>query len=385
VAHISSLHVTGFRCYDSARIDDLPPGPVVLHGPNGAGKTNILEAVSLLAPGRGLRGAKVTEIQRFGGGVTPWSVSALAETPYGSARIGTGADLQTGRRIVRINGAAAKGQGTLGEYLACVWLTPQMDRLFLDSAGTRRRFLDRLVYAFDMAHAGRVARYENAMAQRAKLLKDPRARPDPLWLAGLEESMAETGAAIAAARVDFIRRLQTACDCAAEEEKESGLFPRARIAARGTVEELLDRAPALEVEDMLRYQLKQSRAQDSVSGGAASGPHKSDLIVHYAERGVPAEFCSTGEQKALLIGIVLAHSRLIRAERGAPPILLLDEVAAHLDENRRRGLYDLLLAMKGQVWMTGTDSSLFDALPGEARRMEVRNAAIHSGAAEKAA
>lgn len=366
MAHITSLNLTNFRSYEGAAINNLPPGPVVLYGPNGAGKTNILEALSLLTPGRGLRGAKVSEVQRCY--ISPdgqgWAVAAVAETPYGTAKLGTGRDSAADKRIVRINGETTT-QAALTEYLSIVWLTPQMDRLFLDAAGARRRFLDRLVFAFDPGHAGRVTRYENAMSQRSKILKE-NLFPDPAWLDALESTMAETGVAIAAARLDFAVRLQSACDRA-----EGNLFPRARLIVSGTIDELLTSAPALEVEEMFRYQLKQTRPQDAQTGGAATGPHKSDLRAYYAAKNMPADQCSTGEQKALLIGIVLAHARLITAERGTPPILLLDEVAAHLDESRRAGLYELLLSLKTQAWLTGTDAALFTALHGNAQRFEI--------------
>jgi len=426
MAFIKEITLTGFRCYEGAQLSGLQPGPLVLYGPNGAGKTNILEAVSLLSPGRGLRGAKVGEIQRLiaappltpplaggdssapfagtrssvplaggdssfhppasggagGGDMPPWSISAKLETLYGETQVGTGRDADKERRLVRINGAPAKGQNALAEYLACVWLTPQMDRLFIEAAGTRRRFLDRLVFAFDASHAGRITRYENALSQRARLLKEQE-RPDPAWLEGLEAGMAETGVAIAAARLDFAQRLQKACDRAAGAEE--AFFPRARLQITGTIEELLARAPALEVEEMFRYQLRETRPRDAVAGGAATGPHRSDLAVRYAAKDMPADLCSTGEQKALLIGIILAHGRLIAAERGAPPLLLLDEVAAHLDEQRRAALYDLLLAMKAQVWLTGTDRSLFDALGPRGQYFAVRDSRIEAAAQEQAA
>lgn len=348
-------------------------GPVVLTGPNGAGKTNVLEAVSLLSPGRGLRGAKVSEMQRRDA-EKPWAISAEAETPFGTTRIGTGLDANSviEKRIVRINGETAKAQTALAEYLACVWLTPQMDRLFLEGSSARRKFLDRLIFAFDPGHAGRVTRYENAMSQRSKIIRENE-RPDPVWLDALEAQMAETGVAIAAARVEFLSILQRACDQDAIEET---LFPRALMALRGTIEELLGRVPALEVEDMFRYQLRDSRGMDARTGGAATGPHKCDLAVSYAAKDMPADQCSTGEQKALLIGITLAHSRLMAAERGAPPILLLDEVAAHLDENRRAALYDILIGLGGQVWMTGTDAILFAALGDKMHHFHVENSAL---------
>ncbi len=374
MAFIRSLQLTHFRCYDSARLEGLLSGPVVLTGPNGAGKTNILEAVSLLSPGRGLRGARVSEMQQREVS-SPWALSAEAETQYGAVRIGTGLDAGSAveKRIVRINGETAKAQTALAEYLACVWLTPQMDRLFLEGSSARRKFLDRLIFAFDPGHAGRVTRYENAMSQRSKILRENE-RPDPVWLDALEAQMAETGVAIAAARVEFLSVLQRACD---QDALEETLFPRALIALRGTIEELLARVPALEVEDMFRYQLRESRMVDARTGGAATGPHKADLAVTYAAKDMPADQCSTGEQKALLIGITLAHSRLMAAERGAPPILLLDEVAAHLDENRRAALYDILLTLGGQVWMTGTDAVLFETLGTRAHYFHVEKSHLY--------
>ncbi|MCB9990530.1 MAG: DNA replication/repair protein RecF [Rhodospirillales bacterium] len=380
---VREIQLTNFRCYAQARLGDLAAGPVILYGPNGAGKTNVLEAVSYLAPGRGMRGAKMTEIQRRAEETDPWSIAAKVETPYGETRIGTGCDpVRDSKRIVRINGAAAKGQNALGEYLSCVWLTPQMDGLFIEGAAGRRRFLDRLVFAFDPSHSGRVTRYENALRQRSKLLQDGSdgRGADPAWLEGLEQTMAESGVAIAAARQDFTGRLQHACDHGEDET-----FPRARLRAVGTVEELLQNAPALEVEELFRYQLRESREIDSRSGGAASGPHKSDLAVFYAAKDMPADQCSTGEQKALLIGMILAHARLINAERGAPPILLLDEVAAHLDDHRRTVLHDILLSLGGQVWLTGTDKQLFADLQGRAVFCKVENSTVHAESALKVA
>lgn len=371
---VTTLRLHNFRCYRQAAIEGLSSGLVVLSGENGAGKTNVLEALSLLSPGKGLRGAKNLEMQNAGES-SPWAVSATIQTDYAPVQIGTGLDPAADKRVIRINGENVKTQASLAEYAAFVWLTPQMDRLFLDSSSHRRRFLDRLVFAFDPGHSGRVTRYENAMRQRSRLLQDGPA--DPAWLAALEAQMAETGVAIAAARLEFIQRLQAACEHAAREQGDAG-FPLARLGVSGTIEELLTRAPALEVEDMFRYQLGESRKRDAVSGGAATGPHKSDLPVVYAAKDVAAEQCSTGEQKALLIGIVLAHARLIALERGAPPVLLLDEVAAHLDEGRRAALYELLLALGGQVWMTGTDRSLFRAIEGRGQFFEVRDAAISS-------
>jgi DNA replication and repair protein RecF len=370
MAYIKSLQLNHFRNYDAADLADLPCGPVVLCGANGAGKTNILEAVSFLSPGRGLRTAKIVDVQNRETEITAgaWSVSALIESAYGPVRIGTGRDGHDDKRVVRVNGEAAKGgQSAMTEYLSVLWLTPQMDRLFQDASSARRKFLDRMVFAFDPGHSGRMTRYENALRQRSKLLQEGNA--DPVWLSALEATMAETGVAIAAARQDFVRKLQQGVERTPADIQAH--FPKARLSVRGTVEELVRRVPALEVEDMLRYQLRESRMLDTKTGGAATGPHKSDLHVLYESKNMPADQCSTGEQKALLIGIVLAHGRMIAAERGAAPILLLDEVAAHLDEQRRNVLYRILLDLKTQVWMTGTDESLFSPLTGTGRFLTV--------------
>jgi DNA replication and repair protein RecF len=365
---VQTLKLQNFRSYESLSLKDLAAGFTVLYGPNGAGKTNILEALSLLSPGRGLRGAGVLEIQRQ---QSPegWGVFAALSD---HTTLGTGLDPKTEKRTVRINGASVRGQTALAEVSSCVWLTPQMDRLFLDSSRERRKFLDRLVYAFDPGHAGRLTRYENAVRERSRLLQD--GRHDPLWLGGLEAQIAETGVAIAAARLDFGARLQKAC-----QQRQNDGFPLAELRVSGALEELLLRQPALEVEAIFAYQLKESRAKDALTGGAATGPHKSDLSVRYALKNMPAEQCSTGEQKALLIGLVLAHAGLIKAERGEAPLMLLDEVAAHLDQDRRRALYELLAETGAQVWLTGTDQSLFEAIEGRAQFLEVKGSVLGEG------
>jgi DNA replication and repair protein RecF len=371
MSYVQSLQLHNFRCYDAAKMEGIASGLIVLTGPNGAGKTNILEAVSLLTPGRGLRSAGNDEIQKKNARA-PWAIASVVETGGAEVQIGTGLEEGSGKRSIRINGANAKNQMALSDYLSCIWLTPQMDRLFLDSSGGRRRFFDKLIFTFDPGHAGRVTRYENAMAQRSRLLRE--GKGDDHWLKALEAQMAETGIAIAAARLDFAARLQTACDMA--HEREETFFPKALLRLSGTIEELLSQSPAVEVEEMFSYQLKQSRPRDAEAGGAATGPHRGDLLVRYAAKDMPADQCSTGEQKALLIGIILAHARLMRAERGAPPVLLLDEVAAHLDENRRAALFDLLSELGGQAWMTGTDETLFSAARKRAQFWSVDHAEI---------
>jgi DNA replication and repair protein RecF len=374
MAFIKDLQCTYYRSYDSLQLTGLTQEPVVLCGTNGAGKTNILEAISVLTPGRGLRGAKMGEYQNIKSPAqVGWAVSAVAETLYGETRLGVGRDIVTDKRLVRINGQAAKSQSMLGEYLSCVWLTPQMDRLFIEGAASRRKFMDRLVFAFDPAHAGRVTRYENAMSQRSKVLRDNE-QPDENWLKALEANMAQTGVAIAAARLSFMQYLQAACD--ATDEMHAEFFPKALVRARGTIEELLQNAPAVEVEDMFRYQLHRTRLQDAQFGGSATGPHKSDMEVVYAAKAMPADHCSTGEQKALLVGILLAHSRMIEAERGAAPILLLDEVAAHLDSERRARLFSILLSLTSQVWLTGTDDDMFSSLRNNAQFFKVSQGTV---------
>jgi len=372
---ILSLKLHHFRSYNTAALLDIQSGLVVLSGPNGAGKTNILEAISLLTPGRGLRSAKIADVQNRDSAAEPWAIAAQILTPFEELRIGTGLDpatrgLQNEKRASRINGQAAKNQNELAKYLSCVWLTPQMDRLFLDSSRERRRFLDRLVFSFDPGHAGRVTRYDNALSQRSKLLRE--GKGDPAWLESLEEQMAETGVAIAAARLDFVHRLQSACDNAYQTH-----FPPARFIVSGTLEESLAHTKALNAEDAFKDNLRASRMRDALTGGAAQGPHKSDLQVFYAERNMQADQCSTGEQKALLIGLIFSHARLIAAERGHPPVLLLDEVAAHLDKSRRAALYDILTDLKAQAFLTGTDTGLFEAIQNTAQFFTVEHSTIH--------
>jgi DNA replication and repair protein RecF len=379
---VTRLVLTDFRNYRSARLD-LGPGPVVVTGPNGAGKTNLLEAVSFLSPGRGLRHARLGEIDRRDVGLQPtgvsrgatepgaggWAVAATVETRRGAVRIGTGRDAAGGeRRVIRIDGEPARGQAVLGERLGVLWLTPQMDRLFVEGPAGRRRFLDRLVLGLDPAHATRVAGYEQALRERSRLLRD--GPGDPAWLAALEEVMAQQGVAVAAGRRDAIERLDRMCAAA------DGPFPRARLNLVGTIEDWLGTMPALEAEERFKAALVQNRAGDALAGGAALGPHRSDLGVVHGEKGIAAESASTGEQKALLIAILLAHAALQRASRGEPPLLLLDEVAAHLDATRRAALFEALAGLESQAWISGTDAALFAALRPAARFLSVSDGAL---------
>ncbi|HMA16753.1 MAG TPA: DNA replication/repair protein RecF [Kiloniellaceae bacterium] len=373
------LLVTQFRSYAQAELR-LAPSPVVLVGPNGAGKTNLLEAISLLSPGRGLRRARLGEIDRRRPGeaavAQPWAVAATVMTPDGPRDLGSGRDpaqQDNGareRRLVKVDGDLARGQQALAEILSVVWLTPQMDGLFREGASGRRRFLDRLVYGFDPEHSARCNAYDHALRERARLLKAGQA--DAAWLASLEESMATRGVAIAAARLAMVERLQRAC------AEADGPFPKADLSLEGAVEDWLREGPALAAEDRLRDGLARSRRQDADSGGAGLGPHRSDLVARHAVKAMAAEFCSTGEQKALLIAVLLAHARLLTLERGSAPLLLLDEVAAHLDAARRAALYAEILDLGAQAWLTGTDAADFEGLAGQAQFFAVHDGAVHT-------
>jgi len=376
-AWVRRIALTRFRCYARAELE-ADSRPVVLTGPNGAGKTNLLEALSYLAPGRGLRGARLSAVDRRPAGsevaAGPWAVAARIVSPAGEIAIGTGREPLPGeeakeRRALRIDGAPAKGQAVLAELLAVIWLTPQMDRLLQEGASGRRRFLDRLVFAFDPAHAARVSAYEHAWRQRQRLIEEQGAAADRSWLGALEDRLAESGVAIAAARQELVRRLHAAAAV-------PGPFPRPELRLDGVVESWLEDAPALAAEERLRAALAAAR---SPAGPPAPGPHRSDLKLVHGQKGVPAEEASTGEQKALLVALVLAHARLMAAERGAAPVLLLDEVVAHLDEERRSHLFEALVQLGAQAWMTGTDEALFLPLGCAAQFFRIKDAAISAG------
>ncbi|MEI9853159.1 MAG: DNA replication/repair protein RecF [Sphingomonas sp.] len=350
---LTRLVLTDFRNHADAV---LTPGPgfVVLTGENGAGKTNVLEAVSLLAPGRGLRRAPLAEMARQGG-----SGGFGVAASLGDVEIGTGAQPDApDRRIVRVNGAPAAATA-LAEWLTVLWLTPAMDRLFAEGAGERRRFLDRLTLALAPGHAHHAARYEAAMRQRNRLLAED-SPPDLAWLGALEARMAEHGAAIDAARREAVAAL--AERLAGEPE---GPFARAGLALEGWGGGA----------ETLARELAEGRRRDAAAGRTLAGPHRTDLTVTHLGKGQPAHLCSTGEQKALLLGLVLAHADLVAERVGRAPVLLLDEVAAHLDPSRRSALF-ARLAGKGQVWMTGTEAALFDAIGGDAARFHVADGRI---------
>jgi DNA replication and repair protein RecF len=377
--HVTRLALNDFRSYRDASIEP-GPGFVLLGGDNGAGKTNVLEAVSLLSPGRGMRGAQLSEMARIGGsggfavavslalpvnwggqGRDDVSLQAAGSgtSPLKGPSPSTGGPIQIGtgtlatapdRRQVRINAAPAS-VNSLSEWLSVLWLTPAMDRLFAGSASDRRRFFDRLVLALEPGHAHHAARYDAAMRARNKLLAEPE-DADGQWLSALEAAMAEHGAAVASARERTVGALSGRLADAPESA-----FPRAQIALDGWH------------GDDLAADLRAARGRDAAAGRALVGPHRQDVAVTHAAKSMPAARCSTGEQKALLLGIVLAHAEMVADRRGAPPIILLDEVAAHLDPHRRDALFERLEG-RGQVWITATEAALFDGI-GEASRFHV--------------
>ncbi|MGC5840479.1 DNA replication/repair protein RecF [Mesorhizobium abyssinicae] len=364
--HISKLTLTNFRNYAALSID-FAAGAVVLSGDNGAGKTNLLEAISLLTPGRGLRRAPYADLAREGGD-GGFALHARIEGPEGQAEIGTGIaggdSCESGRRV-RINGAAARSSEDMLEWLRVVWLTPAMDGLFPGPAADRRRFLDRLVLAIDPGHGQRALDYEKAMRGRNRLLTE--GSRDGSWFDAIETQMAETGVAIAAARAELARLLAAMI----ERLPSSGPFPQADISLDGDLENALGSAPAVDVEERFRRALADGRDRDRAAGRTLDGPHRSDLVVRHRPKAMPAELCSTGEQKALLVGIVVSHARLTGEMSGMTPILLLDEIAAHLDAGRRAALFSILEELNCQAFMTGTDAALFSSLEGRAQFLTV--------------
>ncbi|MDE2181702.1 MAG: DNA replication/repair protein RecF [Alphaproteobacteria bacterium] len=368
---VTRVQLTNFRSYAAAELT-VSGRPVVLAGPNGAGKTNVLDALSLLSPGRGLRGAKLSEHIRHGPspGDALWAVAATVARGGQSYQVGTGLTVGPGggeRRAVRLNGAPAPSSADLGEIVQMIWLTPAMDRLFIEGAGGRRRFLDRLALGFDPAHARRAARYETAVRERARLLKlGPR---DPLWLDGLEAEMAEAGAEIVRTRAETVARLNTVLAA----RGEAGTFPSAQLALDGEADAMLQEAAQATVAQM-RDRFARLRIRDAETGHTSFGPHRSDLAVRHTAKRADARECSTGEQKALLVSIVLADAwELTRARDGMAPVLLLDEIAAHLDARRRAALFEEILALGAQAWLTGTDLALFESLTAQADVFSVEN------------
>ncbi len=387
---VERLTLTNFRNYAALRID-APIAPVVIFGENGSGKTNILEAISFLTPGRGLRGARLADIKRFIPQITgssdisfvsplSWAIAAevslngnhctLATAVEKSSREADEDDIRSfERRIVKIDGNKTASQAELGRYFSAVWLTPQMDRLFRGGSQPRRAFLDRLVYAFDMEHAKRTAIFEHLYREWYRLIKE--GKNDDCWLGLLEEQMAAVGVAIAAARREQVARLN-----AFIENEPDDVFPSVRLELDGTIEKGLDNSAAVEIEDEYRGMMKRQR-RFVLENDNPDGVNRTDFKVYFKKKGMPADLCSTGEQKSLLISILLAQTKCQTLYKGFAPVLLLDEVAAHLDDIKREALLEKITALNIQAWITSTNPELFDSLRGQAQFLQVKNNQIH--------
>lgn len=371
---IAAITLTDFRSYERATL--RPAGAsVFLFGPNGAGKTNLLEAISLFSPGRGLRAASLAEVGRRMPGETqgrPWAVAAeLWDDGEDVIRLGVGTETPgAARRAVRLEGETVT-PGRMADLIRPIWLTPAQDRLFLDGAAERRRFFDRLVFAAEPAHAAHVNAYDRAMGERNRLLSED--SPDPAWISALEARMAEAGALMAEARARTLAALQAEIDSRGERP-----FPQGRLSLTGPFEILAgEGAQFADIEQQLAGALAGARARDAAAGRALTGPHRGDLAVIHAQKDRPAAECSTGEQKALILNLILAQAaRLSRAESAPNPILLLDEVAAHLDPLRRAALFDEIEALGLQAFLTGTDQSLFETFAGRALGVRVEESAL---------
>ncbi len=374
-AQIRRLTLTNFRSYHAAQIALEKPGAVVLTGPNGAGKTNLIESISFLMPGRGLRRATLEEVA-FAEGDGSFAVSAEVEGVYGLSTLGTGIEPPqpdvTVNRKCRIDREPVSSAAAFADHLRVIWMVPSMDMLFNGPASERRRFLDRLTTTVDASHASRVSALERALRSRNRLLEENNS--DTHWLDAIEHETAELAVAVSAARGETVQRLQTAL----AQTQVTSPFPPAAIALDGVLEKLLAERAAGDVEDHYRNMLRDSRARDAAAGRTLEGPHRSDMLVTYAAKNIPAADASTGEQKAMLIRLILAHAGLIADMTGHVPILLLDEVVAHLDPGRRTALYEALAALGAQVFMTGADpaafgdiaasATMFDVTPGQIAR-----------------
>jgi DNA replication and repair protein RecF len=373
-ALIRHLTLTNFRSYRAASVDITGP-LIVLTGPNGAGKTNLIEAISLLVPGRGLRRATMEELA-FAEGDGSWAVAAKIEGMLGLAVLGTGVGSSTAEETVRsrecrIDREPVGSAAAFADHLRVVWLTPAMDPMFNGPASERRRFLDRLVLAVDAEHSGRVAALERSLRSRNRLLEEP--RPDPHWLDAIEHETAELAVAVAAGRAETVRRLE-----AALARRRDEAFPSAEIALEGWMEAMLPDHPAAEIEERYRGVLRDNRARDAAAGRTLDGPHLTDLTVRFPLKDIAAADASTGEQKALLIGLILAHVGLVAQMTGFAPLLLLDEVVAHLDPARRAALYDALTRLGSQVFMTGADAAAFADIASRTQMLSVSAGQVRS-------
>jgi DNA replication and repair protein RecF len=379
-ARITRLTLTNFRSYHAAQIEiatTAEAGLVVLTGANGAGKTNLIESISLLAPGRGLRRAMLEEFA-FAEGDGSWAVAAEVEGMLGLATLGTGLEPPQGEttapRKCRIDREPVGSAAAFADHLRVIWMVPAMDQLFNGPASERRRFLDRLATAVDASHSTRVNALERALRSRNRLLEDNTS--DGHWLDAIEHETAEVAVAVAALRAETVRRLSDALAATSDASP----FPAAAIALEGWMEKLLLDWPAVEIEDRYRGVLRDNRGRDAAAGRTLDGPHLSDLAVTYAAKGIPAADASTGEQKAMLIRLMLAHAGLLAEMTGTAPVLLLDEVVAHLDPGRRVALYEALAALRAQVWMTGADPAAFGDIQGNAQIFEVQPGRVLSTA-----
>jgi len=375
-ALVRRLNLHNFRNYRAASLA-AGPGTIALVGPNGAGKTNLIEAISFLAPGRGLRRATLNEIA-FNEGDGSWAVAAEIEGALGLATLGTGIetppeDGTTTVRQCRIDREAVPSAAAFADHLRIVWLVPAMDSLFTGAPSERRRFLDRLALAVDAEHGSRVNALERSLRSRNRLLED--ARADSHWLEAIEHETAELAVAVASLRVETVRRLAAVLDM-----RKGSPFPPVEVAIDGWIEQLIPAYPASDVEQRYRAVLRDNRGRDAAAGRTLDGPHLSDMKVVYAAKDIAAADASTGEQKALLIGLVLAHARLLSEMTGAAPILLLDEVLAHLDPVRRLALHRELAELGAQAWMTGADPSLFREIEAPAAMIEVKSGTLIASA-----
>ena len=376
-ARIRRLTLTNFRNYHAAAIA-IEHHTIVLVGPNGAGKTNILEAISFLTPGRGLRHATLEDVA-FSEGDGTWAVAAEVEGTLGVVTLGTGIDLPsvetklTSRRS-RIDREPVPSASAFSDHLGVLWLVPAMDGLFTGPASDRRRFLDRLVLAIDAEHGARVSALERALRSRNRLLGEP--RPDEHWLDAIEHETAELAVAVAAARSQMVELLSEALAA-----RDDPTFPSAQIALDGWMEALVRTYPAIEIEDRYRTVLRENRERDRAAGRTLDGAHITDIKVTYVAKAVAARDASTGEQKALLIGLVLANAELVARLTGFAPVLLLDEVVAHLDPDRRAALFDALERLGSQVWMSGADPATFGNIAARAQVIAVESGKLSSRAA----
>ncbi len=372
---LRDLSLTQFRCYSSLKLL-FEERVIIFTGPNGAGKTNILEAISFLNPGRGLRHAKLSDLIRKDSSFSQredaslgWIISAHLTLPRGMCQIGTALALsqreeEAEKRVIRMDGNDLSSQTELEKILSVLWMTPAMDRLLSDGPSQRRKLLDKFISSLDPDHSKRLYRYEYAMRERSRLLKE--GRNDPLWFATLEEKMALEGIALTASREEMLELLISSMN------SHLGSFPRAHLTLKGEVEELLKKHSALEAEDIFKQRLKELRSHDRASGRASLGPHLSDLEVIHVEKNIPIPLCSTGEQKVLLVSLILAHLRIHALRRKETPLLLLDEGLVHLDTIRRQALFEELENLNVQTFLTGTDISAFEVVQGKAQFFDVQ-------------